>query len=147
MNRSRAIAIYSEGAAPKRLLVILNLLTVLLVLFTLAACGGGKEQSEDLSEAQEPVQVELVGHDIEMPDSLYAGLVTFEVTNGGDTVHGFEVAGPGMDEEIEGIPPGETRTLQVDLQPGTYRVYCPVADHGQKGMELPLKVLPREEAT
>lgn len=147
MNRSRTLAIHSEGAAPKRLLVALNLLTALLLLFTLAACGGGEEQAGSLSEAQEPVPVQLVGHEIEMPDSLYAGLVTFEVTNEGDTLHGFEVAGPGMDEEIEEIPPGETRTLQVDLQPGIYRVYCPVADHGRKGMELPLRVLPRDEAS
>ena len=147
MNRSRSLAIHIEGAAPKRLLVV-NLLTVtLLLLLTLAACGGGEEQAGSLSEAQEPVPVQLVGHEIEMPDSLYAGLVTFEVTNEGDTLHGFEVAGPGMDEEIEEIPPGETRTLQVDLQPGTYRVYCPVADHGKTGMEMALRVVPRDEAS
>jgi Cupredoxin-like domain len=147
MNRSRALAIRSEGAAPNRLLVILNMLAVLLVLFTLAACGGGKEQAANTSEAQEPVVVTLAGHDINMPESLPSGFVTFEVTNEGDSLHGFEIAGPGTDEKVEGIPPGETRTLQVDLQPGTYRVYCPVADHGKTGMQLALKVVPRDEAT
>jgi uncharacterized cupredoxin-like copper-binding protein len=146
MNRLRTLAIHSEDAAPKRLLVAVNLLTAFLLLLTLAACGGGQEQAENTSEAQS-VEVKLAGHDINMPESLPSGFVTFEVTNEGESVHGFEIAGPGTDEKVEGIPPGETRTIQVDLQPGTYRVYCPVADHGKTGMELALKVVPRDERT
>jgi hypothetical protein len=144
MNRSRALVIHSEGAANRRLLVVLNLLTVLLVLFTLAACGSGERQAEVPAET---VEVKLAGHDIDMPTSVHAGPTRFEVVNGGDTVHGFEVEGLGIEEEIEQIPPGERRALVVNLEPGTYRVYCPVADHDDKGMELPLRVLPREEAT
>ncbi|HYO13079.1 MAG TPA: cupredoxin domain-containing protein [Thermoanaerobaculia bacterium] len=144
MNRSRDLVIHSEEGAKQRLLVLVNLLTALLVLFTLAGCGGGQEQAEVPAET---VEVKLAGHDIDMPASVHAGPTTFEVTNGGDSIHGFEVEGLGLEEEIEQIPPGETRTLEVNLEPGTYRVYCPVSDHGRKGMELPLKVIPREEAT
>lgn len=144
MKRTTALAIHKEDAAARRLLVVLSLLTVLLVLFTLAACGSGEESA---GVPAETVPVKLAGHDIDMPASIQSGPTTFEVTNGGDAIHGFEVEGLGLEEEIEQIPPGETRTLVVNLEPGTYRVYCPVADHSEKGMELPLKVLPREEAT
>jgi uncharacterized cupredoxin-like copper-binding protein len=30
--------------------------------------------------------------------------------------------------------------MQVDLKPGTYEVYCPVANHKGKGMEMKLTV-------
>lgn len=143
MKRTRALAIHTEGAAPRRLLVALPLLTVLLVLFALAACGSGEESA---GVPTETVPVKLAGHDIDMPASIPAGPTSFQVTNQGDTVHGFEVEGLGLEEEIE-VPPGETRTLEVSLEPGTYRIYCPVADHSERGMELPLKVLPRERAT
>ncbi|RPH57573.1 hypothetical protein EHM82_01000 [bacterium] len=144
MKRTRALAIPKEDAAARRLLVVLTLLTALLVLFTLAACGSGEESA---GVPNETVPVRLAGHDIDMPATVQSGPTTFEVTNQGDTTHGFEVEGLGFEEEIEQIPPGETRTLVVRLEPGTYRVYCPVADHSERGMELPLKVLPREEAT
>jgi hypothetical protein len=39
------------------------------------------------------------------------------------------------------LPPGTTGTYQVDLQPGTYQVYCPVDDHRQQGMVLALRVI------
>lgn len=143
MKRTRALAIH-KSAVPQRHLVVLNLLTVLLVLFALAACGSGEESA---GVPAETVPVKLAGHDIDMPASIQAGPTTFQVTNQGDTTHGFEVEGLGLEEEIEQIPPGETRTLEVSLEPGTYRIYCPVADHSERGMEFPLKVLPREEAT
>lgn len=142
MKRTRTLAIHPDGAAPRRLLVALNLLTVLLVLFTLAACGSGEEQA---GMATETVPVRLASHDIEMPAAVPAGAISFEVTNQGDSVHGFEVEGLGLEEEVQ-VPPGETRTLEVNLEPGTYRIYCPVADHSERGMELALRVLPRERA-
>ena len=79
---------------------------------------------------------------IEMPDTLPAGPVTFRVTNAGTVEHNFEVEGQGIEEEFdENLPPGETRELTLDLQPGTYEVYCPVGDHGDRGMRLELTVV------
>jgi uncharacterized cupredoxin-like copper-binding protein len=57
------------------------------------------------------------------------------IHNAADIVHGFEVEGQGMEEEIEEIQPGATDSLTVTLEePGTYEIYCPVDDHEQRGM-------------
>lgn len=90
---------------------------------------------------EEAVQVELTEFQINMPSSLPAGSTTFEVANTGSLEHNFEIEGQGIEEVFEtNLQPGETRTLQVDLQPGDYVVYCPVGNHRQQGMELSLNV-------
>jgi uncharacterized cupredoxin-like copper-binding protein len=38
------------------------------------------------------------------------------------------------------LNPGETKTLLVELKPGTYEVYCPVPGHKPHGMSLDLTV-------
>jgi plastocyanin len=91
--------------------------------------------------ASAPVAVSLSEFAIDMPDSLPAGPTTFEVTNDGTIEHSFEIEGQGIEEELEhNLQPGETLTLQVDLAPGTYEVYCPVDDHRGEGMERDLTV-------
>jgi len=65
-----------------------------------------------------------------------AGLVKFEVTNAGDIAHALEVEGPEGEVETEEIAPGDTATLEADLtKPGSYRWYCPIADHADRGMD------------
>lgn len=64
-----------------------------------------------------------------------AGLVAFEVTNAGKVPHALEVEGPSGEAETEEIAPGKTAELTVDLgEPGTYKWYCPIADHEDRGM-------------
>ncbi len=76
-----------------------------------------------------------------MPSSVPAGPVAFVVTNQGTVEHNFEVEGEGIEEEFEeNLTPGETKTLTVDLMPGTYEVYCPVGNHEDEGMTTELAV-------
>jgi uncharacterized cupredoxin-like copper-binding protein len=78
---------------------------------------------------------------VNMPAQVQAGTVTFQVTNNGDEVHNFEIEGEGVEESFPtDLQPGETRSMTVELQPGTYHVYCPVGDHEEQGMELELEV-------
>lgn len=87
------------------------------------------------------VQVTLVDGAIEMPAELPAGPTTFAVVNAGVFEHDFQIEGQGIDQKLEStLDPGETGSLQVDLQPGAYRVYCPVADHAAHGMDMTLTV-------
>ena len=67
--------------------------------------------------------------------------VRFLIANQADIVHGFEVEGHGMEEEIAEIPGGATDSLEVTFdQPGEYTIYCPVADHRERGMTGTLTV-------
>lgn len=88
-----------------------------------------------------PVEVQLVDFVIDMPTMLPSGVTTFNVVNAGQAPHNIEIEGNGIEVELENdLQAGETGTLQVELKPGTYKVYCPVGDHEERGMVLELVV-------
>lgn len=133
--------------------LVLNVL-LLGTLIGLTACaepggalGGGDQEPRE--EAASPVPAEaptteagLTEYEIAMPTSLPATESrVFRVTNNGAIEHNFEVEGQGIEEEFEtNLSPGETRTMQLSLEPGTYEVYCPVGNHRELGMEIQLTV-------
>jgi len=91
--------------------------------------------------AKGAVEVKLTEYKIEMPTSVSAGTTTFKVTNTGDETHGFEIEGNGIEVALKPrLKKGESGSLQVDLKPGTYKVYCPVLGHKRRGMSLDLTV-------
>jgi uncharacterized cupredoxin-like copper-binding protein len=95
--------------------------------------------------AGQPVTVNLTEWKIEMPTSLQAGAITFKITNSGKETHNLKIQGQGLEKALsKNLKPGETGELQVDLKPGTYKVYCPVgagpASHDSKGMAFQLVV-------
>jgi uncharacterized cupredoxin-like copper-binding protein len=70
--------------------------------------------------------------------TVSSGKVTFDMKNDGQVTHSLEIEDvtPGHDQELEGnVAPGQSGTLAVDLKPGKYEFYCPVANHKQMGME------------
>ena len=87
------------------------------------------------------VDVTLIDGQIQMPTSLAAGRILFNVANSGTMAHSFEIEGEGVSQALAStLQPGETATLDIELQPGTYEVYCPVDDHAEQGMRLELTV-------
>ena len=63
------------------------------------------------------------------------GSVIFVAKNeSADHDHALEIEGEGLEERSEDIPPGATDRLVVELGRGTYKLYCPIGDHEQKGM-------------
>lgn len=87
--------------------------------------------------------------------SAPSGTITFQVTNTGTMEHEFLVidtdtaaADLPYDEstdrvpegdvtvldEIEGIQPGETKTLELDLEAGHYALICNLVKHWRQGM-------------
>jgi uncharacterized cupredoxin-like copper-binding protein len=108
-----------------------------------AATPAAAEEEEAPAAAGEMVDVSLFEWGIDMPTTLSAGTITFNVTNDGTLPHNFEVEGRGIEEELPAnLEPGESGTLELTLEPGTYEVYCPVGEgsHRQQGMELELTV-------
>ena len=87
------------------------------------------------------VDVHLKDHKIEMDDRLFAGPTNFVVHNEGKRAHNFQVEGQGLDRKFDSeLKPGETRVMQVKLEPGTYEVECPGDLHKQDGMKMELEV-------
>jgi len=97
--------------------------------------SGGEESAGDPVAT---IEVEETEYELDpaSPAVQSAGLVKFEVTNAGEIDHALEVEGPDGEVETEEIAPGDTATIEADLnKPGSYRWYCPIADHEERGMD------------
>lgn len=123
----------------------LRLLPALALALCLLGWGAPAALAHDPQQEGAVVQVSLVDGAIEMPNTLPAGLTTFEVTNNGTNEHNFEIDGQGLEEEFDhDLAPGESMSMQVELVEGEYDVYCPVGRHAEHGMRLTLAVTAAE---
>ena len=87
------------------------------------------------------VEVKLTEHHLDIPKSLGTGKTAFIVRNGGKEKHNFEIKGEGIEKKFfTDLAPDESKVLHVDLKPGTYKVYCPVGDHSEEGLNATLTV-------
>ena len=138
---------------PSRLFWLIALSVLMLgLMLGLTSCSepGGRLESGGQAPVDETAtspataqatitEVVLTEYQIEMPTSLSMGSQAFSVTNNGTVEHNFEVEGQGIEEKFEtNLSPGESQTLQLDLEPGTYEVYCPLGNHKDQGMEIQL---------
>jgi len=112
------------------------LVPLLLFAFPLAV------RSEEPQKAPAPVEVRMSEYTFTMPKTLPAGPTTFLLRNEGNKNHRFKIEGPGIEGELmsPSIKPQETGTLEVTLQPGEYKIYCPLGSHARKGMTMTLTV-------
>ncbi len=138
----------------KRMNSLRTLLAVLLCTATLAACADQEQMpmeeeaapveavATDQEAMADTVHAVLTDFEIDMPDTLTAGPVVFHVMNEGSAEHNFEVERGEMEMEFERpLAPGTVNAMRVDLEPGTYEIYCPVGDHEERGMERTLHVV------
>jgi uncharacterized cupredoxin-like copper-binding protein len=87
------------------------------------------------------VKVSETEFKIKLPKtSVPAGSYAFDVQNDGQAPHDLVVKGAGVDERTKTLNAGESATLKVDLEPGTYELYCSLPGHKQAGMDLKLTV-------
>jgi uncharacterized cupredoxin-like copper-binding protein len=125
----------------------------LIACFLLAGCAKSQHAGDEAqatpspspspsaSEARRTVPVELDDYVIRMPATLPPGDVTLTVKNVGKHAHNIKLHGPGVDAALpKNLGGGESGTLDVHLQPGTYRVTCPVGPHAMMGMRMDLTV-------
>jgi plastocyanin len=106
----------------------------------LAACGGGGEDAAAGDSAgtdgggSAATTITLVDNAYEPSDPVVtAGDV--ELVNEGEAPHTFTVEGEDVDVEVEA---GQTATAIIDLDPGTYTLFCEF--HRAQGMETTLTV-------
>jgi hypothetical protein len=120
--------------------------------------------------AQDPepdAQITLAEMAIGAPADLSAGTNVWEVTNFGDTHHNLSVCrgeagacdGENLEQRVlrkddsardpDSLPDetdalvlgsGWTNLVEIDLEPGRYRLWCGVPNHVPKGMELVVDV-------
>jgi uncharacterized cupredoxin-like copper-binding protein len=114
------------------------LLTSILFLGVTAVAGSAEAQGDKAAGA---VEVHLSEYTIDMPHTLPPGPTTFHLHNDGHKTHRFKITGPGIEsEQSTAVKPGDSETVQVTLQPGEYKVSCPIGSHSAKGMMLTLVV-------
>jgi len=103
--------------------------------------GDQMQATTSLSSSRVTVPVELDDYVIRMPATIPPGDVTFAVKNVGDHSHNVRVRGQNVDAALpKNLKGGESGTLEAHLEPGTYRVTCPVGPHAMMGMRTTLTV-------
>lgn len=87
------------------------------------------------------IDVKVNDKGVQMPKSLSAGKTAFVVTNTGKEAHNFEIEGSGMEKSFWfALGPNQTKTMQVDLRPGTYDAVCTAEAHGGKEQKIRVTV-------
>jgi hypothetical protein len=74
--------------------------------------------------------------------SVRQGVALIELVNYGDDEHDLMLRRVGGTKTwtVRKLLPGSRATLSVRLRPGTYRLWCAVADHSGRGMRATLRV-------
>jgi heme/copper-type cytochrome/quinol oxidase subunit 2 len=109
-----------------------------------AACGpggggtGGAPQGGGSGGAGGTVAVTETEWAITLPETVPSGSVTFSVKNTGAVEHNFVIQE--TSQRIDGLQPGQTKTLQATLRPGTYTVICDIPGHSEAGMRATMVV-------
>jgi uncharacterized cupredoxin-like copper-binding protein len=116
-----------------------RLAIALALALGVAACGG-----DDAAGDVEPSAVlEVEGGEMYYePDRLVAiaGEVTVTLDNVGIVEHDFLIEEMGDLDVVGMVDPGQSATGTVELEPGTYTVYCSVPGHRNAGMQATLEV-------
>lgn len=124
-----------------RFFIVLFALTSLLLV---AGCGGDDDEETTPTTTASAETFTISETDFALSPSTVTidapGTYTFEATNDGDTDHALEIEGNGVEEETDTIGPGESASVTVDLEPGTYEMYCPIDGHRDQGMEGEISV-------
>ena len=100
-----------------------------------ADAGGGKPT--ELQIAADPGgALKFDKESLEAP----AGEVTIVMDNPSQLPHAVEIEGAGAEAKGETVGKGGKSEATATLEAGEYRYYCPVAGHGEAGMEGTLTV-------
>lgn len=111
------------------------LLSITTVAVLLVACSdssprGGEGNGND-------IRINVLATDFSFSldrSETEAGRITFVIENDGSVQHDFTIRGDGVEQKTPMIEPGESATLTVDLEPGTYAYVCTIPGHEQLGM-------------
>lgn len=72
--------------------------------------------------------------------SAAAGRTSIEMRNPSNIPHGIGIRGRGVDEVGETVGRDGLSSVEADLEPGVYELFCPVGGHEEAGMTAKLTV-------
>jgi uncharacterized cupredoxin-like copper-binding protein len=111
-----------------------------LAAIALGSCGGEDDASDAAPDGNGGIEV--VARDIEFGESEYAtnaGDVQLRYVNQGSIAHTLLIDDVD-DFKLEVTGNGDEDQGSVELQPGTYTLFCDVPGHREAGMEATLEV-------
>jgi len=136
--------------------VAARVVTTAVVALLLGACGSTTDTTATPSAASSPTaaaspSAAAVGTSVGVIEkefsitlaqpSFSAGTFTFAIQNQGSFPHNLMVEGPGVDKKSSPtLAPGASGSLTVDLQKGSYELWCGVDGHKDKGMQMKITV-------
>lgn len=115
-----------------------------LAVIALAACGDDDSSSPSLSAGTDGGEsaIEVIAEDIAFGEDRYtaaAGEVELTYVNEGAIPHTLLIEGvDGFKLEVQSN--GDVDEGTVELEPGTYTIWCDIAGHREAGMEATLVV-------
>jgi hypothetical protein len=106
----------------------------LVLSLALAACASRPPPLDVSTPPEQEIQVTL-RDDLTIranPDRIRPGRAKITATNEGSAQHGFAIDGIGIEQFIA---PGTSLTQETVFPGATWIIYCPVADHRERGMQ------------
>ncbi|WP_436793426.1 sulfocyanin-like copper-binding protein [Actinospongicola halichondriae] len=120
--------------------------TVLLPAISLAlvatACGGDDDSTTPPPLGEVDATVEVLAEDISFPEDVYettAGRIGFVYENVGSIRHTLVIEGI-SDFKLNVNKNGRVDQAAIDLEPGTYTLFCDIPGHRAAGMVADLVV-------
>ncbi len=134
--------------------VTAGMVFVATIALTLSGCGSSTKStgtaastaptpsSTSAASAGTPVVVTEKEFSISLSTTTFnAGTYTFTVKNEGSFPHNLTVNGPGVNAAAtQNLSGGQTGTLTVTFQRGSYELFCSVPGHKDRGMDLTVQV-------
>jgi plastocyanin len=125
---------------------------MLAVPLLFGGCGDDDDGGTDAASVSAPLlddgTVNVLAEDIAFPEDTYsaeAGTVSFRYENVGNIRHTLVIEDPSGDGDLEGLDLavdafGDVDEGSIDLEAGTYTMYCDVAGHRAAGLVADLVV-------
>jgi uncharacterized cupredoxin-like copper-binding protein len=98
------------------------------------AAGGTAGSTFRISVAEDEYSIKL------KKAPVRPGGIAFEAENTGKIPHDLAIEGQGVERKTPLIDPGKNATVEADLKPGKYKLYCTVPGHEQLGMKAEVTV-------
>lgn len=105
------------------------------------ASPGGTAVVPDVTSGTTVIVIVTEGSVGVREQSIPPGPAVLTVENGGKEMHNLFIEGEGMSRAAgDPIAAGGTQTVEVNLKPGTYTLYCPLLNHRELGEQTQITV-------